>query len=137
MKNRGLASLLLVIVATMLPRTVQSQAQQTPIPEKPSIAPQIELDGTGIATFEVHSPQVILPSGARTSTTRINISDSALLLGVSERLFRSGGIGSFVFGGILDHFEKADRLAGVILDLPEIERGGTAGERCVAAERLA
>ena len=31
----------------------------------------------------------------------------------------------------------ADRLAGVVLDLPEIERGGTAAERRVAAQRRA
>ena len=34
-------------------------------------------------------------------------------------------------------FQNADRLAGVVLDLPEIERGGTARERRVAAQRLA
>ncbi len=39
-----------------------------------------------------------LPGGARSSTSRINVSDSALLLGISERLARKGGIGSFVVG---------------------------------------
>ena len=33
-----------------------------------------------------------------------------------------------IFGGVLDDFEHRDRLAGVILDLPEIERGGMAAE---------
>ena len=42
-----------------------------------------------------------------------------------------------VLGRILDDFENADRLAGVILDLPEIERGGPAADRGVAAQRLA
>ena len=42
-----------------------------------------------------------------------------------------------VLGGVLDDFENADRLAGVILDLPEIERGGMAAERRVAAQRCA
>ena len=45
--------------------------------------------------------------------------------------------GRFVFGRILDDFENADRLAGVVLDLPEIERGGPAADRGVPAQRLA
>ena len=42
-----------------------------------------------------------------------------------------------LLGRILDDFENADRLTGVIPDLPEIERGGTAVDRGVAAQRLA
>src|SRR5579872_1026741 len=99
LKNAGCATLLTVIFITSLPAPVRAQAQQTPIPEKPSIAPQIELDGTGIATLEGHWPRLTLPGGGRSSTTRINVSDSALLLGASQRLFRNGGIGSFVIGG--------------------------------------
>ena len=44
---------------------------------------------------------------------------------------------SLVFGGVLDDFQHRDRLAGVILDLPDIERGGTAAERRVAVQRCA
>ena len=42
-----------------------------------------------------------------------------------------------VFGGILDDFEHRDRLAGVVLDLADIERGGMAanGWRRDAAPR--
>ena len=42
-----------------------------------------------------------------------------------------------VFGGVLDDFEHRDRLAGIVLDLPEIERGGMAVERGVAVQRCA
>ena len=42
-----------------------------------------------------------------------------------------------VLGRILDDFDNADRLAGVIPDLPEIERGGVAVEFGVAAQGLA
>ena len=38
-----------------------------------------------------------------------------------------------VLGRILDDFENADRLTGVILDLSQIERGGPAADRGVAA----
>jgi hypothetical protein len=82
----------------LLPGIALGQAQQTPVPEKPSVAPQIELDGTGIATLEGHFPRFTLPNGVRSSTSRINVSDSALLLGVSQSLFHNGGIGSFVIG---------------------------------------
>jgi hypothetical protein len=86
------------MVALLAPGMAGGQAQQTPIPESPSVAPQIELDGTGIATLEGHFPRFTLPGGVRSSTSRINVSDSALLLGVSEQLFRKDGIGSFVIG---------------------------------------
>ena len=42
-----------------------------------------------------------------------------------------------VLGRILDDFENADRLAGVILDLPDIDCGWMASERGVAAQWLA
>lgn len=89
---------LLALAAALIPAGAHGQAQQTPIPESPSVAPQIELDGTGIGTLEYHTPRVVLPGGARSSNSRINLSDSALLLGISERLFQKGGIGSFVIG---------------------------------------
>jgi hypothetical protein len=46
---------------------------------------------------------------------------------------RRGGSG-FIFGGILDQFDHGHRLAGIVLDLPEIKRGWMAVERDVAAE---
>jgi hypothetical protein len=97
---------LLALCGVLLPTIASGQAQQTPIPEEPSVAPQIELDGTGIGTLEYHSPRVILPNGVRSSSTRINVSDSALLLGVSERLFHSG-VGSFVLGATTTESDKA------------------------------
>ena len=96
-KNRPGAGLL-ALAAAFLPGIAHGQAQQTPIPEQPSIAPQIELDGTGIGTLQYITPRITLFNGSRSSTSRINMSDSALLLGVSERLARKGGIGSFVVG---------------------------------------
>ncbi len=101
----------------LAPTATLGQAQQTPIPERPSIAPQIELDGTGIGTLEYHSPRIVLPSGARSSTSRINVSDSALLLGAAERLYRNG-IGSFVIGGTTT--EGADAPSGTNLFLHQL-----------------
>lgn len=98
MKKNRTGIELLALAAALLPGVAQGQAQQTPIPEQPSVAPQIELDGTGIGTLEYHSPRFTLPGGARSSNSRINLSDSALLLGISERLASRGGIGSFVVG---------------------------------------
>jgi len=73
------------------------QAQQTPIPEQPSVAPQIEIAGTGIGTLDLGRSRNSLSSGGKSSGSQINISDSALSLGASERLYR-GGIGSLNFG---------------------------------------
>ena len=97
----------LTVAAVLMPAIAHGQAQQTPVPEGASVAPQIELDGTGIGTLEFHLPRLILPSGARSSTSRINVSDSAILLGISERLFRKGGIGSFVIGATTTESDKA------------------------------
>ncbi len=105
MRKHALSTLITVLAAALLPACVRAQAQQTPIPEKPSIAPQIELDGTGIGTLEYRSPRFMLPSGARSSNTRFNLSDSALLLGASERLFRRDAVGSFVIGGVTTESE--------------------------------
>jgi hypothetical protein len=89
-------STLLALVAALSP--VRARAQQPPIPEQPSVAPQIELDGEGVATLEGHWPRLVLPGGVRGSGSRINVSDSALLIGASQRLYRSG-IGSLIIGG--------------------------------------
>jgi hypothetical protein len=96
-KNRTGAALV-AMAAALLPGAAHGQAQQTPIPEMPSVAPQIEFDGTGIGTLEYHSPRIGLAGGQRSSNSRINLSDSALLVGIAERLARKGGIGSFVVG---------------------------------------
>ena len=45
--------------------------------------------------------------------------------------------GRLIFGGILDEFEHGDRLAGIIPDLPDIERGRMAAERGVAMHGVA
>jgi hypothetical protein len=42
-----------------------------------------------------------------------------------------------IFGGILDQLDHRDRLPGVVPDLAEIERGGVAVERGVAAQSAA
>ena len=107
MKKTSNGTILAALGAALLPGIAHGQAQQTPVPESPSVAPQIELAGTGIGTLEFHLPRFVLPSGARSSTNRINVSDSALLVGISERLFRKGGIGSFVIGATSTESEKA------------------------------
>ena len=98
MKKKRTGVALAALAAALLPGAAHGQAQQTPIPEQPSVAPQIEFDGTGIGTLEYHSPRIGLAGGQRSSNSRINLSDSALLVGIAERLARKGGIGSFVVG---------------------------------------
>ena len=107
MKKTANTTLVAALGASLLPGLAFAQAQQTPIPESPGVAPQIELAGTGIGTLQFSSPRFTLPSGARSSTSGINLSDSALLLGISERLYRKGGIGSFVVGTTTTESEKA------------------------------
>ncbi len=75
-----------------------AQVQRTPIPEQPSLAPQIEIDGSGIATGEGRFPANPLPGGGKVSAARINFSDSSLVIGASQELYRNGGIGSLVLG---------------------------------------
>ncbi|MHB8636214.1 MAG: hypothetical protein ACYC96_07055 [Fimbriimonadaceae bacterium] len=74
------------------------QAQQTPIPERMSIQPQVDLAGTGIATLDFGRNN-LFGTGGLSSGSQINFSDSALSVGFSQRLYR-GGIGSFTLGGI-------------------------------------
>lgn len=75
------------------------QAQQVPIPEQPSVAPQIEIAGTGVGTLDLGRSRNALPDGGRASGSQINISDSALVVGAAERLYK-GGIGSLNVGGL-------------------------------------
>ncbi len=98
MKNYQLPVLCMLSILATAAITPNARAQHTPIPAQPGIAPQIELDGVGIGTIELRTPRNTLTDGTKLSTGRINFSDSALLLGVSERLYRQGGIGSFVLG---------------------------------------
>src|SRR5437870_4832414 len=96
MKNHRVGALLLALGGTLLPLRALGETAQ--MPETPSAAPQIELDGEGVATLEGHFPRLTLPGGTRGSASRINLSDSALLIGASQRLYGSG-IGSLTLGG--------------------------------------
>jgi hypothetical protein len=75
------------------------QAQQVPIPEQPSVSPQIEITGTGVGTLDLGRSRNALPDGGKASGSQINISDSALVIGAAQRLYK-GGIGSFAVGGL-------------------------------------
>ncbi len=68
-------------------------AQPVPIPEDQSFSPQIEVAGVGISTLGVAR------TTDRQSEAGINFSDSALLIGASQRLYDEA-IGSFVFGDL-------------------------------------
>src|SRR5579875_768809 len=76
-------------------RQAGAQGSAGPIPEKPSIAPQIELDGTGIATLNYQTPRPAPPPTGSGSTTDLDFADSSLLLGISQRLYH-GGIGGLL-----------------------------------------
>lgn len=93
---------LLCLAALVLlggPHSARAQAQQTPIPEEPSTQPQIEILGTGIGTLDLGRSRNALPDGGKASGSQLNISDSALLVGAAQRLYK-GGIGSFSLGGL-------------------------------------
>ena len=75
------------------------QAQQVPIPEQPSVAPQIEIAGTGVATLDLGRSRNATPDGGRASSSQVNLSDTSLLLGAAQRLYK-GGIGSLTIGGL-------------------------------------
>ena len=75
------------------------QAQQVPIPEQPSVAPQIEIAGTAVGTLDLGRARNALPDGGRASGSQINIADSALVVGAAQRLYK-GGIGSLAVGGL-------------------------------------
>ena len=75
------------------------QAQQVPIPEQPSVAPQIEIAGTGVVTLDLGRSRNATPDGGRTSSSQVNLSDTSLLLGAAQRLYK-GGIGSLTVGGL-------------------------------------
>lgn len=101
-QRRGLiirASALAVLALTGQTLCGQAQvAQQVPIPEDPSTAPQIDVAGAGIATLDLGKARELTAHG-HTSSSQINISDSALVVSASQRLYHKG-IGSFSLGGL-------------------------------------
>jgi hypothetical protein len=82
----GLAFLFPLIAAATL-------AQPVPIPEDQSFSPQVELAGSGIGTLG------LVRTTDRQSEAGINFTDSALLVGASQRLY-DDAVGSFVFGNL-------------------------------------
>jgi hypothetical protein len=94
------AALFALGVAGLIPHATYAQAQQTPIPEAPSLAPQLDIAGSGVASLDFGLPRHVAIGGlGRTSGSQVNLSDSSLLLGASERLYRKA-IGSFTLGGL-------------------------------------
>ncbi len=81
------------------PRPAAAQTQQVPIPEQPSVAPQIEIAGTGVATLDLGRSRNATPDGGKASSSQVNLSDTSLLLGAAQRLYK-GGIGSLTVGGL-------------------------------------
>ncbi len=98
--GRLLAASAFVIVALAAAPAAFAQAQQTPIPEQPSTAPQIEVAGTGVATIDLGRLANAFSGGGKSSNSQINFSDSALLVGAAQRLY-NGGIGSLTAGGLV------------------------------------
>ena len=85
--------------AWLHPNAALAQTQQVPIPEEPSTAPQIEILGTGVATLDLGRSRNAVPGGGRASGSQVNISDTSLLVGAAQRLYK-GGIGSLSVGGL-------------------------------------
>lgn len=96
MKNNTIQTLFFALFASALAGPAFGQAQQSPIPEKPGLQPQIDILGSGIATVDFANRSGFGASGFATNGS-INLSDSALAVGFSQRLYRDG-IGSFVLG---------------------------------------
>lgn len=70
-------------------------AQPVPIPEDPSIAPQVNISGAGIGALGYgKTPE------NRNTTPRMNFSDTALQVGAAQKLYRDAGVGSFGLGGV-------------------------------------
>ena len=86
-------------LALAAPGAAYAQAEQVPIPQSPSVAPQIELDGVGVGTLDLGLNRQTGADGGRSASSRLNLSDSALLLGASQRLYKAGAVGSLVIGG--------------------------------------
>ena len=75
------------------PKAFGIQAQPVPIPEDPSISPQINISGVGVGTAG-YDKNAEIPGGKG----NVNFSDSALQIGGAEKLFEGGGVGSFGMG---------------------------------------
>lgn len=85
--------------AGLHPNAVVAQAQQAPIPEQPSAAPQIEVAGTGVVTLDLGRSRNSTPDGGQAGSSQVNLSDTALTVGAAQRLYK-GGIGSLTLGGL-------------------------------------
>jgi hypothetical protein len=69
------------------------QAQPVPIPEDPSVSPQINISGVGLGTVG-YDKNAEVDSGKG----NVNFSDSALQIGGAQKLYEGGGVGSFGMG---------------------------------------
>ena len=98
MKHKLTWASLACAVALAAPLPGFGQAEQVPIPQSPGVAPQIEIDGVGVGTLDLGQRRAYDVSGNRSSSSRVNLSDSALVVGASERLYKPGAIGSLVVG---------------------------------------
>ena len=78
--------------------------QPVPIREDQSLSPQIEFAGVGVGTLSYGKNSV------HGSETGLNVSDSALLFGASERLY-DNAIGSFGFGGLTTDAANSENSA--------------------------
>ncbi|MDE2125837.1 MAG: hypothetical protein KGJ62_04540 [Armatimonadetes bacterium] len=100
MKHIANTTTLIVILILCIAGAASAQNGGAPPGQAGGPQPQIEIDGTGIATLQLSSPRLVLPSGLKSSSSRVNISDSELLLGITQALYRSKSLGSLVVGGI-------------------------------------
>ncbi len=91
--------ILTVPLLLVAPLRGHAQAEQVPIPQKPSVAPQIEISGVALGTLDLGLRRQYDAAGNRSSSSRVNLSDSAILLGATQRLYKPGALGSLVIGG--------------------------------------
>jgi hypothetical protein len=69
------------------------QAQPVPVPEDPSVSPQVNISGVGVGMIGFDKT-ADSPGGKGT----VNFRDSSLQIGAAQKLFEGGGIGSFEMG---------------------------------------
>lgn len=74
----------------------RAQATRVPIPEEPSTAPQIQIDGAAIGTLSYTNTK--RADGGSRSDGNIDISDTSLTIGAAQRLYRGGAVGSMTIG---------------------------------------
>ncbi len=88
------SQLILALIFLIVSQTAYAiQAQPVPIPEDPSISPQLNISGVGLGTVG-YDKNAELQSGKG----NVNFSDSALQIGGAQKLFEGGGVGSFGMG---------------------------------------